>query len=127
MDARGAGEFSSKSGLACVLVGLRQAPQISLHPGCPVKDIVNINNLLAVVAPAGALGGIPVLFAQKYKIPIIAVKNNGTILDVTRDKLDLSPVVEVDNYAEAAGIIQALKRGISIRSIYRPLTTLRIK
>ena len=127
VDARGAGEFSSESGLACVLVGLRQAPQMSLHPGCPVKDIVNINNLLAVVAPAGALGGIPVLFAQKYKIPIIAVKDNGTILDVTRGKLNLSPVVEVDNYAEAAGIIQALKKGISIRSIYRPLTTLRTK
>lgn len=126
VDARGAGEFASESGLACVLVGLRRASQISPHPGCRIKDIVNVDNLSAIVAPAGALGGIPTLFAHRYNIPIIAVKDNGTILDVGRDKLNLDPVVEVDNYAEAAGVIQALRNGISLRSIYRPLSTLRL-
>lgn len=126
VDARGAGEFSSVSGLACILVGLSQAPQISPHPGCRIKDIVNINNLLAVIAPAAALGGIPTLYAHKFNIPIIAVKENRTILDVNRHNLNLDNVLEVNNYAEAAGIIQALRKGISIRSIYRPLSTLRI-
>ncbi len=125
VDARGAGEFSSTSGLACVLIGLSQAPQISPLPGCRIKDIVNIDNLLAVVAPAGALGGIPMLYAERYQIPVIAVKSNKTILDVTAAHMQLDQAIEVNNYFEAAGVIQALKHGISLQSINRPLSTLR--
>ena len=125
VDARGAGEFSSVSGLACILAGLNKAPQISENKRFRIRDVVNLNNLSAIVAPASALGGIPVLYAGKYNIPIIAVHDNNTILDVTQAKLNLKNVFEVNNYAEAAGIIQALKKGISIHSIYRPLSTLR--
>ena len=49
-----------------------------------IKDIVNINNLLAVVAPAGALGGVPMIYAQRNDIPVIAVQENRTILDITQ-------------------------------------------
>jgi hypothetical protein len=125
VDARGAGEYSSASGLACVLVGLARAPQIKTGRRVTIEDALNINNLLAVVAPASALGGIPVLYAARQGIPVIAVKNNGTILDVTREKLKLENVIEVENYPEAAGIVQALRAGISIASLYRPLETLR--
>ncbi len=125
VDARGAGEMASASGLACVLIGLRRAPQIRREAGGGVRDIVNVNNLLAVVVPASCLGGIPTIYAQKYGLPIIAVHDNQTILDVTRAKLQFEKVVEVRNYAEAAGVIMALKRGISLESITRPLKTLR--
>lgn len=124
VDARAAGEFSSTSGLACILIGLAKAPQVIFKYNQPIKDVVNINNLLAVVAPAGALGGIPVLYAHKKRIPIIAVKDNKTILKVNNAQLNLKHVIEVDTYAEAAGIIQALRKGINISSIYRPLDTL---
>jgi hypothetical protein len=127
VDARGAGEYLSVSGLACVLIGLSKAPQIESNGifRNPTADVVNINNLLAVVVPAGALGGIPMFYASRYGIPVIAVKNNRTILDVTKEKLKLGNVIEVENYVEAAGIIQALRRGLSIESLYRPLKTLR--
>jgi hypothetical protein len=125
VDARGAGEFASVSGLACVLIGLRQAPQISLSQSSRIRDSVNINNLTAVVAPASALGGIPMLYAAQFGIPVIAVKNNNTILDVTQTGLKMKNVIQVDNYPEAAGILQALRSGISIPSLYRPLETLR--
>jgi hypothetical protein len=125
VDARGAGEFASVSGLACILIGLRQAPQMSLLQRSRIKDYVNINNLTAVVAPAAALGGIPMLYAAKFGIPVIAVKNNKTILDVTQAGLKMKNVIEVNNYPEAAGILQALRKGISIPALYRPLETLR--
>jgi hypothetical protein len=125
VDARGAGEFSSASGLACVLIGLSRAPQLIKTNCRPIKEAVNLNNLLAVVAPASALGGIPVIYAEKFKIPIIAVKDNRTILDVTAKKLNLKQVIPVNNYPEAAGILQALRKGISIPSLLRPLSTLR--
>jgi hypothetical protein len=81
--------------------------------------------LLAVVAPASALGGIPMLYASQKDIPIIAVKDNQTILAVNQEKLNLKNVIEVNNYIEAAGILQALRKGLSLTTITRPLLTLR--
>ncbi|ABX04523.1 MAG TPA: DUF3326 domain-containing protein [Herpetosiphon sp.] len=125
VDARGAGEITSHSGMASVLIGLAQAPQITARPTCRIADTININNVVAVVTPASALGGIPVLYAQKFNIPVIAVHNNATILEITPDRFPLNTVIEVQNYAEAAGIIMALKRGLNLKSILRPLETLR--
>ena len=126
VDARGAGEFASTSGLACVLIGLSRAPQIMKKQCCGIEDIVNVYNLLAVVAPAGALGGIPVLYSASNNVPVIAVRENKTILEVTQSKLNLENIIEVNNYPEAAGILLALKKGINISSLYRPLKTIRI-
>jgi hypothetical protein len=123
VDARGAGEFVSASGLACVLVGLRRAPQ-TLRGTQRITDAISIRNVVAVVAPATALGGIPVLHARRERIPVIAVKGNGTILDVSADALGLRGVVEADDYVEAAGAIMALRHGIPLEAVRRPLTTL---
>jgi len=125
VDARGAGEYASISGLACVLIGLAKAPQLVRHNSFGIKDVVNINNLLAIVTPSSTLGGIPVLYAQKFNIPIIAVGENKTILEVTQNKLGLKNIYQVNSYAEAAGYLQALRSGISIESLHRPLKTLR--
>ncbi len=125
VDARGAGEMVSASGLACVLIGLRRAPQIQTGTDARIADIINLNNLVAVVAPAGALGGIPMLYAQAYNIPIIAVQDNGTILDVTAQKLGLENVIHVRSYPEAAGVVLALTHGLSVSSLFRPLHSIR--
>jgi hypothetical protein len=125
VDARGAGEFSSTCGLACVLIGLCHAPQIEKTGNYRIKDVINIHNVLAVVAPASALGGIPMLYARKHGIPVIAVRENETILEVTGSRLNLKNVCEVSNYAEAAGVVLALKRGIALTSLRRPLSTIR--
>jgi Protein of unknown function (DUF3326) len=125
VDARGAGEMASASGLACVLIGLRGAPQLRPRPVRRVADILNLNNLLAVVTPASCLGGVPVLATRKHNIPVIAVRDNRTVLHVTQEEARLSGVIEVQNYAEAAGLVVALKAGISLESIARPMHTLR--
>ena len=126
VDARGAGEMASLSGLACTLIGLHRAPQLKVGHGIRIKEIININNLIAVVTPIDCLGSIPVLQAQKYRIPVLAVRDNSTILDVTQTKMQLAHVIEVSNYAEAAGIILALKEGIHLEAISRPLDTFRL-
>ena len=125
VDARGAGEYVSTSGLACVLIGLRRAPQTAPRPGCRTFDIINVNNLAAVVCPASSLGGIPVLYAHEQGVPIIAVQENRTILDVTQESLGLENVIQARSYAEAAGLLHALKRGVSLQSLARPLRTYR--
>jgi hypothetical protein len=125
VDARGAGEFASASGLACVLVGLGRAPQIDPAGKGAIADVINRGNVLALVTPASCLGGIPALYAQRAGIPILAVSGNETILGVTAAALELPGVFEVASYAEAAGLVLALRQGISLQSLTRPLKTLR--
>lgn len=124
VDARGAGEMASVSGLACVLVGLRRAPQ--LKPGVArAVDAVNVHNVVAVVAPASSLGGIPMLHAQELGIPVIAVEDNETILDVDQAAIGGGGILQARSYAEAAGLVLALRHGLSPAALRRPLTTMR--
>ncbi|MEM7584694.1 MAG: DUF3326 domain-containing protein [Acidobacteriota bacterium] len=128
VDARGAAEMASESGLACVLIGLSKAPQLrrSEGPNAPrIVDSVSVHNLLAVVTPAGCLGGIPSIYAARQGVPIVAVRDNRTVLDVTAEKMSMPGVIEVASYAEAAGILLALRHGLAIDSLSRPLATLR--
>lgn len=125
VDARGAGEMASASGLACTLIGLRRAPQINRSYSFNPADILNVHNVLALVCPASSLGGLPAIYADKHGIPIVAVQENRTILGVPGSKLGFGNVIEVGNYLEAAGVLLALRKGISLGSVRRPLPTLR--
>jgi hypothetical protein len=125
VDARGAGEMASASGLACVLIGLRRAPQISPQRCFRPADVLNVRNVLALVTPATALGGIPAIYAHKHGLPIVAVRENGTIMGVPAAKMGFDNVVEVDNYCEAAGVLLALRKGIHLGGVRRPIPTMR--
>ena len=125
VDARGAGEMASVSGLACTLIGLRRAPQIRRERSFHSADVVNVRNVLALVSPASSLGGIPAIYAHKHGIPIVAVHENRTIMEVPGERLGLKNVIEAQNYVEAAGVLLALKKGIALQSVRRPLPTLR--
>jgi hypothetical protein len=125
VDARGAGEMASASGLACVLIGLRRAPQISPRRCFRPADVLNVRNVLALVTPATALGGIPAIYAHKHGLPIVAVRENRTIMGVPAAKMGFDNVVEVDNYCEAAGVLLALRKGIHLGGVRRPIPTMR--
>jgi len=75
----------------------------------------------AIIVPASCLGGIPALAAEFHNIPLIAVRENRTILDVTNDDMRMRNVIEVETYLEAAGVLIALREGISLESVRRPL------
>jgi hypothetical protein len=84
-------------------------------------------DLAAVVAPAGALGGAGVLAANERGVPVISV-DNPCVLQVTADALDLersgAMVLRARSYSEAAGLLLALREGISPASLQRPLVPL---
>jgi hypothetical protein len=124
VDARGAGEMISSSGLACVLIGLRRAPQLAPRPGCATAASIGVSDVLALVVPATAVGSVPVLAANRFGIPIVAVSENTTVLDVTAERLGLEGVVEVSDYLAAAGVLLALRSGISLETLRRPLVAL---
>ena len=129
LDPRAAGEELGHTFLACVLVGLSRAPDListaasgSRGLACQPADLA-IDAVGAMVAPAGALGGAAVLACAERRIPVIAVEN-PCLLSVTAAALDLE-VIHAASYSEAAGLLLALREGISPLALQRPLAPLR--
>jgi hypothetical protein len=118
LDPRAAGEELGYTFLACVLVGLSRAPDL-LTAGQARAGDLQIEQVGAVVAPAGALGGAAVLAAAERGIPVIAV-HNPCLLQVDAHALGLE-VLNAASYSEAAGLLLALREGISPAALRRPL------
>ena len=52
--------------------------------------------------PHNSLGSIPVYESIKHNIPVYAVKENHTVLDVTKEKLfSEANIIETDSYQTA--------------------------
>ena len=118
VDPRCAAEVVSPGYLGCILKGLNLAPQ--LGHGESTFDYT-VHDVDAIVVPYGCCGGVPVIAAQKYGIPIIAVKENKTVLNVTPNVLNLRNVIVVDTYLEAFGVLNVMKAKVSLESVKRPL------
>jgi len=103
-----AAEAVSNCYLHCVLKGLHKAPRIG--KGLSVDDID------VIVSPCGCWGR-PHYACEEAKIPIIMVKENICIIH----QEPTSAVITVENYLEAAGVIAAMRAGVSLESVRRPL------
>ena len=122
LDPRAAAEELGHTFLPCVLVGLSRAPDL-----VPLVDsatrgtasLLHAAQLGAVVAPAGALGGAAVLACAERGIPLISVAN-PCLLEVTAEALGLA-AIPASSYAEAAGLVLALREGIDPAALTRPL------
>jgi hypothetical protein len=121
LDPRAAAEELGHTFLPCVLVGLSRAPDlvamgaISSGGGSQGPGLLQAQDLGAVVAPSGALGGEAVLACAERGIPLIAVTGNACVLQVDGAALGL-PVVEASSYAEAAGLVLALREGVALET-----------
>lgn len=120
LDPRAAAEELGHTFLPCVLVGLSRAPDLRPEPAAGPAWIHG-RDLGAVVAPAGALGGAAVLACAARGVPLIAV-DNPCLLKVTAEALGLT-AIPARSYAEAAGLVTALREGIDPTSLQRPLAT----
>ncbi len=111
VDPRKAAEIVSVCYLHCCLQGGHVAPKISL------KDSAYWNtDIDFLVSPINVFGR-PHIACVNAGIPVIAVKENKTVLN---DKMPDSFIV-VENYLEVAGVISAKKAGVTIQSIRRPI------
>ena len=97
-----------------------------------VNTLLSNSDLGAVVVPQGALGGEAVLSCLERFIPLIVVSNQG-VLNVSSKKMRLdclsgqknNNILYAENYVEAAGLITALRHGINIKSLQRPIDCLK--
>jgi hypothetical protein len=120
-DARATGEIIGSAGyLGCVIEGLSHAPRIHfLNPNAKENlspDWLKIADFAVVVAPWNSLGGLPMLIAAERGIPIVAVKDNDTLLNVTKETLGFGDsVIEVENYLEAVALVKRIVEGGTYR------------
>lgn len=121
LDPRVAAEEIGTTYLPCILMGLSRAPRYTDY----AQSALQVDDLAAVVCPADACGGIPMLIAAEHKIPLIAIAENTTVLNLPPAALGHSdaPIYTVANAWEAAGLLQALKMGIDPYLLRRPLET----
>ncbi len=140
LDPRAAGEEIGYTFLASVLVGLSRAPDLILLSDLPItqkgllitKNHLTIQDVEAIVVPEGALGGEAVLACIERHIPVITVCNPN-VENVTSEKLGLKDLFRykekscfsVRNYVEAAGLILALREGINVCALERPIEKLK--
>ena len=116
------------SHLQCVLKGLQKSPKIINdqetfnHPG-----IISAKDISCLIIPNGCLG-LPTLAALEQGISVISVEENSNIM---QNDLTVLPWADgqfhiAENYLEAAGIVAALKSGMSVESVRRPLKYARV-
>ena len=120
LDPRAASEEIGYTFLPSVLIGLSNAPDLVELPNKNEMITIHPNQLESIVVPNGALGGEAVLACVERGLNIISVRNRNK-LQVTNQFLNYPNLIEVNNYAEAAGIILSIKKGINLNSIQRPL------
>jgi hypothetical protein len=128
VDPRKAAETVSTTYLHSVIKGLHRSPGIvDIHETQKPDDAITVNDISCIIIPDRCVG-LPTLAAIKQDIPIIAVKENGNIMQ--NDLADFSSsgnkILYVDNYLEAAGALNALRAGVSIESVRRPLNDTKI-
>lgn len=109
VEPRKSAEIISVAYLHCVLKGLHKAPQIG-------SEIIS-DDVDCLITPSGCFGRPHRAFINMKK-PIIIIKENTT---VDRIEIDYNKCIYVENYLEAVGVIIAMKNGISIESVTRPL------
>ncbi len=139
LDPRTSGEEIGYTFLQSVLVGLSRAPDLirksdmktKENTFLQVKTLLSNRDLGAVVVPQGALGGEAVLSCIERFIPLIIVSNPGVLnVNSTNMRLDYisgdenKNILYAENYIEAAGLITALRHGINIKSLRRPINCL---
>ena len=121
-------EVVSQTELFCILKGLHQAPKIIIdHEPWYKAGLISAMNINCLIQPDRCIG-LPTLAALAQGIMVIAVNDSRNIMKNNLDMLPWQPgqLIHAANYLEAAGIVSALKAGISIESVMRPVRQTKI-
>ena len=99
ITAKSAAEYITPTFLPCIILGLYNAPQLIKIKDKIVTDLC-AKELSGVAMPYNSLGSTPIFKALELKIPVYAVKENSTVLNVTKNNLQIENIVEIEKYSE---------------------------
>jgi len=96
VSPKAAAEYVTPTFLPCIILGLYNAPQLVLPENRQAFDI-SVRDLKGLVMPYNALGSIPVFKSLELDIPVFALKENETVLDITKEKLNAEKINIISN------------------------------
>ena len=123
VEPRMAAEAISLTFLQCILKGLQRSPRLVTDPtGLLHSDVLDASDVSCLIIPEGCLG-IPTLAALDQGIPVVTVRENTNLMknDLSRLNWRQGQLIKVNNYWEAAGVVCALRAGISPEAVRRPM------
>lgn len=126
VDPRMAAEAISSSFLTCVLKGLHRSPRIISDPtDWTDGNVLTARDISCLVIPEGCIG-LPTLAALEQGLTVIAVREGSGLKAAEISSLPWAPgqLYVAENYIEAAGMLSALRAGITLDSVRRPLKKL---
>ena len=101
VNPKAASEYITPTFLPCILLGLSNAPLIG--------GDISVSQLDYLVMPYDALGSVPVYEAIKHNIPVFAVKENTTVLNITNENLHKSDkIIVVETYKKCLELVKSL-------------------
>lgn len=103
VNPKASAEYITPTFLPCILIGLSTAPKITKS-----KNALNVSDLDFLVMPYNALGSIPVFEALKRGIKVFAVKENSSVLNITKEALNLDNIIKVETYKQCLELIKKL-------------------
>ena len=130
-DPRDGAELISSAYVCSPLKGLINSPRpVPIDtPTTTGSKRISAENISAVVMPETTVGNIPFLASLDQNIPVILVRGNPTGAKITPSVLEINEkerkIYYASSYAEAAGLLLALRHGIVPSSTTRPLAPLK--
>ena len=115
VEPRLAAEAVSLTFVQCMLKGLHRSPRVITEPEVINEaGLLNAADISCLVIPDKCLG-LPTIAALEQGITVIAVRENNNLMNNKLEDLPWAPgqFYKVNNYWEAAGVMSALKSGIS--------------
>ncbi len=98
VDSRAAAEYITPTFLPCLMLGLNNAPLI--YEGIN-DNYLNLNDIASLIMPGNSLGASIVFDSLKNKIPVIAIGENRTVLNVdSYSLLGESAIINLNNYED---------------------------
>ncbi len=123
VDPRMAAEAVSLTFLQSILKGLKRSPRIETDPtAMQSPSCLTARDISCLVIPDGCLG-LPVLAALEQGIPVVAVRDPSHLMcnDLAALPWAAGQFCSVENYLEAVGVLCAMKSGLALDSVRRPI------
>lgn len=109
VDSKVAAEYITPTFLPCLLFGLKNAPLIKRLESSDFGHYITYKDIHSVCVPCNALGSSVVLDAITKNIPVVAIKENTTVLDIDKFSINkASDIIELKTYDE---YVEFVKRG----------------
>lgn len=97
VSPKAAAEYITPTFLPCILLGLDKAPLFSYQK---VEHSICIDKVKALIMPYNALGSSIVFDAIERGINVFAIKENSSILKITKEIIEKNDIIEVNTYNE---------------------------